>query len=190
MARAARSTCGTSGPVPSVTTVFPENAGAFANPLANYNGVVAPQLALDRDLQGQSVQGQRKYRWSFLTSYTFNEGRLKGLSVGGNERWEDKAVIGYAGKASGVNLYNGVPVLDYSDVSKPYYDEAHFYTDLWVSYRFPIWNNKVRAKLQLNVSNVFESGDLRPVAVNFDGSPYSFRIIDPRQFTLTATFDF
>jgi outer membrane receptor protein involved in Fe transport len=172
------------------SNLFPENANAFANPEANWNGVVVPQLTLDRDLQGQSVQGQRKYRWSFLTSYTFNEGRFKGLSVGGNERWEDKAVIGYAGKSSGINLYNGVPVLDFSDVTKPYYDAAHYYTDVFVSYRFPVWDNKVRAKVQLNVANVFENGGLRPVAVNYDGSPYSFRIMDPRQFTLTVTFDF
>ncbi len=172
------------------SNLFPENANAFANPEANYNGVVAPQLALDRDLQGQSVQGQRKYRWSFLTSYSFTDGRLKGLGVGGNVRWEDKAVIGYAGKASGVNLYNGVPVKDIADVTKPYYDDAHYYADAWVSYRHKIWRDKVGMKVQLNISNLFESGDLRPVAVNYDGSPYSFRIIDPRQYTLTATFDF
>jgi hypothetical protein len=172
------------------SAVFPEQNNAFANPQANYNGVVAPQLALDRDLQGQSVQGQRKYRWSFLTSYTFTEGFLKDFTFGGNERWEDKAVIGYAGKASGVNLYNGVPVLDYSDVTRPYYDSAQYYTDVWISYRRPILNNKVRMKVQLNVSNVFESGSLRPVLVNFDGTPYSYRIIDPRLFTLTTSFDF
>jgi len=172
------------------SSVFPESGSANAE--AVYNRDVGPQLALDRDLQGQSVQGQRKYRWSFLTSYTFTGGRLKGLAVGGNERWEDKAVIGYLGKASGAstNRYNGVSTLDYSDVTKPVYDEAHFYTDLWVRYSFPTWNNKVQAKLQLNVGNVFESGGLRAVAVNLDGSPYSFRIIDPRQFTLTASFGF
>jgi hypothetical protein len=172
------------------SNVFPENGPG--NPEAVYNRDVGPQLALDRDLQGQSAQGQRKYRWSFLTSYTFSEGRLKGLSVGGNERWEDKAVIGYIGKASGAvtNYYNGVPTIDYSDVTKPVYDKAHFYTDLFVSYRFRTWNNKVGAKIQLNVANALENGGLRPVAVNLDGSPYSYRIIDPRQFTLTTTFDF
>lgn len=172
------------------STVFPENG--VANPEAVWNRDVAPQLALDRDLQGQSVQGQRKYRWSFLTNYTFTEGRLKGLAIGGSERWEDKAVIGYFGKASGAptNFYNGVALLDYSDVTKPVYDSAHYYTDVWVSYRFKAWRDKVDTKLQLNVANVFESGGLRTVAVNLDGSPYSYRIIDPRQFTLTATFSF
>lgn len=172
------------------SSLFPENANAFANPEANWNGVVVPQVTVDRDLEGQSVSGQRKYRWSFVSNYNFDRGRLKGLGLGGSLRWEDKSVIGYAGKASGINLYGGVPVLDYADVSRPYYDNANYYTDLWVSYRFSMWKDKVRAKVQLNVANVFEDGGLRPVAVNYDGSPYSFRIIEPRQFTLTTTLEF
>lgn len=172
------------------SSVFPENAGAFANPQAYYEGVVTPQLALDRDLQGQSVQGQRKYRWSFLTTYNFSRGALKGFTLGGNQRWEDKAVIGYYGKASGVNTYAGKPVMDISDVTRPIYDNDHFYTDLWIAYRRKIMDGKVGLKLQLNVSNVFENGGLRVVGVNYDGSPYGFRIIDPRQYVLTATFDF
>jgi hypothetical protein len=172
------------------SNLFPETATGFDNPEAYYAGVVTPQLTLDRDLQGQSVQGQRKYRWSFLTSYSFTEGLFKGFTVGGSQRWEDKAVIGYYGKASGVNVYNGQPVMDISDVTRPIYDDANYYTDLWVAYRTRILNDKVGMKLQLNISNVFESGGLRPVAVNYDGSPYAFRIIDPRLYTLTATFDF
>ncbi|MCB1106333.1 MAG: hypothetical protein KDK74_16530, partial [Cephaloticoccus sp.] len=84
----------------------------------------------------------------------------------------------------------GQPVLDYSDVTRPIFDDGNYYTDLWVSYRTKILNDKVGMKLQLNINNVFESGGLRPVGVNFDGSPYAFRIIDPRQYVLTATFDF
>ena len=49
--------------------------------------------------------------------------------------------------------------------------------------------DKVRARLQLNVRNIFENGRLQTVAVNPDGSPYAFRIIDPRQFILSATFN-
>lgn len=172
------------------SNVFPDTANGFANPEAYYAGVVTPQLTLDRDLQGQSVQGQRKYRWSFLTSYNFTEGPLKGFTVGGSQRWEDKAVIGYYGKPSGVNSYAGQLVMDMADVNRPIYDDANYYTDLWIAYRTRIFRDKVGMKLQLNVSNVFESGGLRPVAVNYDGSPYAFRIIDPRQFVLTATFDF
>jgi hypothetical protein len=35
----------------------------------------------------------------------------------------------------------------------------------------------------------FESGRLQPIAVNPDGVPYAYRIIDPRQFILSASFD-
>ena len=155
--------------------------------VANYYNInVTPQVLLARDLEGQSAPGQRKYRWSFLTNYSFTEGKLKGWGVGGVERWEDKSIIGYYGRASGAN---GIQ-LDVSDTSRPIYDDANFYTDLWVSYTRKIFDDKVRMKLQLNIVNAFESGGLQTVSVNYDGSPYAFRIVDPRQFILTAGFDF
>lgn len=172
------------------SNLFPEVVTAFANPEANFNGVVLPQIMLDKDLEGQSASNQRKYRASFLTSYAFDQGRLKGFSIGGSQRWESKSVIGYYGKSSGVNKYNGVAVLDMADVTRPIYDKENYYTDLFISYKRPLFNDKVQMKIQLNVNNVFESGGLRPVAMNYDGTPYSFRIIDPRQFVLTTTFNF
>lgn len=152
-----------------------------------YDGVVTPQYAIASDLEGQAAPGQRKYRWSFLTNYNFREGRLKGFAVGGSSRWEDSAIIGYYGKP---NTAAGTTDLTLSDVTRPIYDDANTYIDLWASYSRRVWNDKVNMKIQLNVVNVFESGGLRIVGVNYDGSPNSFRIIDPRQFILTTTFDF
>ena len=155
--------------------------------VANYYNInVTPQVLLARDLDGQSSPGQRKYRWSFLTNYSFTEGKLKGFGVGGSERWEDKSVIGYYGKASGANGTQ----LDVSDTTRPIYDGDNFYTDLWVSYTRKVFSDKVRMKLQFNVVNVFENGHLQTVSVNYDGSPYAFRIVDPRQYILQASFDF
>lgn len=152
-----------------------------------YDNNVTPQYAVARDLEGQAAPGQRKYRWSFLTNYTFDEGLLKGFSLGGSQRWEDKAVIGYFGKA---NPGSGSTDLTLSDTTRPIYDEGNTYTDLWVSYSRKIWDGKVGMKIQLNVSNVFESGGLRIVGVNYDGSPNAYRIIDSRQFVLSTKFDF
>ena len=45
-------------------------------------------------------------------------------------------------------------------------------------------------KLQLNVRDVLENGGLEPIAVNPDGQKAAFRIKDPRQWFLSATFDF
>jgi len=41
----------------------------------------------------------------------------------------------------------------------------------------------------LNIRNATESGHLQGVAINPDGKFYSYRIIDPRQFIFTTTFD-
>jgi outer membrane receptor protein involved in Fe transport len=154
-----------------------------------YNNVVQSQVSLATDLNGQAAPGQRKYRGSFLTNFNFDQGKFKGWGVGGSQRWEDKSVIGYYGRASGSNP--AAPnVLDVSDTKRPIYDSEQWYTDLWVSYSRKIFNDRVRMKLQLNVENVFESGELRTTAVNYDGSPYAFRIIDPRAFRLTTTFEF
>ena len=147
----------------------------------------AGKILLNRELEGQSAPGQRKYRGAVTTNYSFDEGRFKGFSVGGSQRWESKSVIGYYGRASGLN---GSTLLDVSDVSRPIYDSDNSYTDLWAAYTRRILNDKVRWKLQLNIANVFEDGGLQAVGVNYDGSPYAFRIVDPRQFILTSSFDF
>jgi outer membrane receptor protein involved in Fe transport len=153
-----------------------------------YDGVVTPQYMLARDLEGQSAPGQRMYRASALSTYSFNNETLKGFSIGGSARWEDKAVIGYYGKSSGANA--NPAYVDISDTDRPIYDDANTYVDLWASYTRKIFDDEVRMKIQLNVVNVFESGSLRVTRVNYDASPSAFRIIDPRQIILTTTFDF
>ncbi len=107
--------------------------------------------------------------------------------MGGSARWEDKAVIGYYGRP---NVAAGTTDLTLSDTTRPIYDEANTYIDLWGSYSRRIFNDKVNMKIQLNVVNVGESGGLRVVGVNYDGSPNAYRIVDPRQFILSTTFEF
>ncbi|WP_221032135.1 TonB-dependent receptor plug domain-containing protein [Actomonas aquatica] len=164
-----------------------DNQWGLTNAQLYYDGVVTPQYAIARDLDGQAAPGQRKYRWSFLTNYTFDEGVMKGFSVGGSARWEDKAIIGYYGKA---NVASGSTDLTLSDTTRPIYDSANTYVDLWISYTTKVFNDKVRMKTQLNVVNAFESGGLRVVGVNYDASPNAYRIVDPRQFILSTKFEF
>jgi hypothetical protein len=118
----------------------------------------------------------------------FTSGKLKGWSVGGAERWESAAIIGFYGK---VNDPVGFPgVVNFIDPSKPVYTHGNYYTDLWIAYGRKIFDNKIAWKIQLNILNAFESGRLQPIAVNFDGTPYAWRIIDPRSFVLSSTFSF
>ena len=154
-----------------------------------YNINVSPSYLLAKDLNGEEAPGARKYRWSYNTGYDFSKGWLKGFGLGGAERWESKAIIGYYGKSSGTNV--SIPdLIDQADTTRPIYNKDNFYTDLFVKYKRKIWKNRIDWTLQLNVGNVFENGHLQTVAVNYDGSPYGYRIIDSRKFTLTSTFDF
>ena len=81
-------------------------------------------------------------------------------------------------------------LIDVSDTTKPVYDKANYYTDLFVNYKTKVWHDKVAMTVQLNVENVFEDGHLQVVGTNYDATPYAYRIIDSRKFTLTTTFDF
>ena len=162
-----------------------DNAWGLYNAQLYYDGVVTPQYALASDLEGQAAPGQRKNRVNIITNYAFEEGKLAGFSIGGAVRWEDKAVIGYYGKAN-----VGSTDLTLSDTTKPIWDSANTYTDIWAGYRTKVFKDKVGLKLQLNIVNVFEDGGLRVVGVNYDGSSNAYRIIDPRQFIFSATFDF
>ena len=158
------------------------------NAQAYYDEIVAPQVAIATDLEGQAAPGQRKYRGSIITNYTFLEGPLEGASVGGSIRWEDKSIIGYYGR---VNPGSGSDDLTLADVNRPIYDDANTYCDVWFGYRFkfPFFEN-VNAQLKLNIVDVFEDGHLQPVSVNYDGSVSALRIVDPRTFILSLDLDF
>ena len=165
------------------------NADGSTN-VSNYYGInVTPFVLQAKDLNGQAAPNQRVYHWAYNTGYDFTTRMLKGFGIGGAERWESKSVIGYYGKSAHTNT--AIPnLLDVSDTTRPIYDKANYYTDLFVKYKRKIWRNHIDWTVQLNVENVFENGHLQVVQVNYDGSPWGYRIIDSRKFTLTSTFDF
>ncbi|MGH8019877.1 MAG: TonB-dependent receptor plug domain-containing protein [Opitutaceae bacterium] len=150
-----------------------------------YAGVVESLLRQDIRLQGLSNPQVRKWRWSLITNYRFNEGRLRGWAIGGSMRWEDKAAIGYMGM---VNPASGI--IEFYDVNRPIYDDAHEYFDFWASYTTRLFDDNVRMRIQANVRNAFESGGLQVFLANPDGGPAGFRIKQPRAFYLTTAFDF
>lgn len=108
---------------------------------------------------------------------------LKNLDIGGAVRWEGKAIIGYRGAAPDPD-----GVIRELDAAKPVYDSARYYVDFMAGYNLRFYRDKVQCRLQFNVSNVFEDGRLQAVAVNPDGTPWAFRIIDPREFIFQASF--
>eukprot|EP01035_Chromulina_nebulosa_P067297 gene67297-92187_t len=76
------------------------------------------------------------------------------------------------------------------DPNRPIYSSADINVDLFVNYRTKLFADKVRANFQLNVKNVQEEGGrLQKTSAFFDGRASTYRIVDPRQFILSASFD-
>ena len=138
-------------------------------------------------VQGKPRTQTREWRANFFTNLRLSgltEQRwLKNLNVGGGLRWEDKASIGFYGAAPDAN-----GIVRSLDADRPVWDKSRYYVDLMAGYDLRLYNGKIRTRIQLNVRNLFEDGRLQAIAVNPDGSPWAFRIIDPRQFILSFTF--
>ncbi len=164
-----------------------KNYGGSQTAAQNYASFVETPYSVVKAQEGKSSPQIRRYAAKASTSYQLagvtDHALLKRFTVGGAVRWEDKGAIGYYGKQS-------LPaVITELDPNRPIYDQQHLYFDAFVKYRTKLWANKVGAELQLNVRNLQENGRLQPIGAFPDGTPHSFRIVDPRQFILQATFD-
>jgi hypothetical protein len=180
--------------------------GAQFNTLAGYNatnsaatnfaGNVDAPMSVFRELIGRPRPQNRKYTAKFNTKYNLSgitENKiLKNMTVGGSLRWSDKGAIGFYGLGydPAKNLMLAENRITKLDVSRPIYSPAETYVDLFVTYSTKMFNDKVRARFQLNVKNVQENGGgLQKVSAFLDGSASAYRIVDPRQFILSASFD-
>jgi outer membrane receptor protein involved in Fe transport len=163
------------------------NYGGSETPFENYRRVLANPLNVALATEGLSRPQVRRYRLNLTTNFRLagitSHPALKRLNVGGALRYESRGAIGYYGRQQ-------LPaIITEYDVSRPVWDKPHTYMDGFVGYRTRLWSNKVGAAFQLNVRNLQENGRLQPIGAGPDGTPHSFRIVAPRQFILTATFE-
>jgi len=156
-----------------------------------YNNVVTVPIQVEEAAQGSDVPEETPYTLNYLTNYSFVNGPFKNLSVGGGLRWMSSTIEGYYG-ATQANLLNSSYQVAANDLNKPIYTPAQLHVDAWISYAFKLpWDNgKIRAKVQLNCVDLTSNGYILPIAYNMDGTPYTWRIIPPRQWSLTTTFSF
>ncbi len=157
-------------------------------PLRFYEGTVAAPLRLALSKEGKTLPQIRKYSVKYSTNFQLagvTENKiLKGVNISASVRWADKAAIGYYGIPDEEGIYRDL------DGNRPVYEKARFYADIGIGYKTR-FSKKVRANFQLNVSNIQEdSTRLQPVSAFPDGTPSAYRIIDPRLFIFTTTFDF
>ncbi|HVS52024.1 MAG TPA: TonB-dependent receptor plug domain-containing protein [Opitutaceae bacterium] len=163
--------------------------GSNRIPRDYFTGNVQTPLNLAITTQGKKKPQTREYRISALTKFQLaaiagDHKWLRNMAVGGAYRWASKGAIGYlAGPPDSDGVVRTL------DRTKPFYDKPVGNIDVYLSYSMRLFRDRVRANFQLNVKNITESGHLQGVAVNPDGQFWQYRIIDPRQFILSASFD-
>jgi hypothetical protein len=166
---------------------FTERYNNTNSPSQYLQANVVSQLNIAKANEGKSRPQIRKYRANLSSSYRLagitDHRILKQFTVGGAVRWEDKGAIGYYG------VQQLPAVITELDPRRPIYDKSRAYFDGFVAYRTRLFSNRVGTTFQLNVRNIQEDGRLQPISAYPDGTPNGFRIIDPRQFIFTATFD-
>jgi hypothetical protein len=162
----------------------------------NFASNVDAPMAVFRALIGRPRPQQREYSAKFNTRYNLagisDHRVLKNMSVGGSVRYASKGSIGFygLGYTDGMNLTLPANRILQLDPNRPIYSASDTFVDLFVSYRTRLYRNKIRASFQLNAKNVFEDGGwLQTTGAFFDGRPSTFRIIDPRQFVFSASFE-
>ncbi|MDP0499677.1 MAG: TonB-dependent receptor [Verrucomicrobiota bacterium JB022] len=150
--------------------------------LAQWNQNFAANWALVKLQEGAATPEIRKWRYNIVTNYSFTEGFLDGVNIGGSYRWQDDVVIGYP-----VVQVDGRSTFD---IGNPYKGPTEDFVDLWVGYKRMLTSN-VEWSIQLNVRNAFSDGGLVPVSVQPDGETWAaVRIKPERTFYLTNTFSF
>jgi outer membrane receptor protein involved in Fe transport len=145
-------------------------------------------LATALATEGMASPEQRKWRANFVTNYKFASSgwfgsALKGWSVGGAARWQDKYALGYPTQRT---ADGGVAI----DIQHPYLGEADLNIDLTLGYERDLFEKKVRWRAQLNLKNAFTSGDPIAMGVQPWGEIAQVRLPPERRWYLTNSFSF
>jgi hypothetical protein len=135
----------------------------------------------------------RKYSLSATSSYNlkglFDNAVLKNMRLGGNVGWVSKGSVGYGYKVPVPNPVTGEIRVTNLDPNNPFWDKARYSASAWAAYDFRWFSGRVKSSVQLNVQNLLEGGRLQATHFRTDGSPWNFRIIDPRVYQLTLNFE-
>lgn len=147
-------------------------------------------LNLMQQADGRRTEQGREWRVNLLTRYSFSEGLLKGLFVGGGYRWRSAAIIGYRAVSvpneftfPGVAAQIVVPALN-APVKGVASNDLEGFLGYSRSLRKGAW------RVQLNVRNLLDESDLIAQRANTSGQNTLFTLPPPRTFVLSTTFSY
>ena len=162
----------------------PGNTMSVSGRLGNsYGQEVLSKYYQAKAAEDQLVSELRRWHVNIVTNYTFTEGPLKGVGIGGAYRWMDKSTIGYYPK------YNETEKAWLDDLDKPIYGPTEDYLDFWVSYQRDI-TEKINWSIQLNIYNLFPDDSFIPIQANPDGTIAQVRIPGETTWSISNVFRF
>lgn len=135
--------------------------------------------AVNRSVDGQATTGNRREKFSLVTSYSFHDGALKGLNVGATARYQGRQVV--AATTAGELLYGN----------------SFTRADAFLRYSFgrsTVLRFLKNASIQLNVLNVLDQHD--PLITRFANPNAAVLEVNrlapqlPRSWRLSAEFAF
>ena len=146
-----------------------------------------------------TILGQRPYNIRFTGKYAFQDGLLKGLSLGASARYRSPNLM--------IDPYNrsvaaalAQPPASATDL---YIDPSMYYgtrntmrgnsltsIDPFASYKCKLFGGRANLTLQLNIYNLMDQGVVTVSAMTVDSIPRRTYINPPRTYRLTATIDF
>jgi len=130
-----------------------------------------------------AAQELRKWRFNVITNYDFQHRGLKGFSVGGGARWQDRVAVGYGVKRNELGVW-------VSDITQPHFGSDELDIDLWAKYSRRLHKDRIRWTVQINIRDLFGNDDLIAVTGQPNGQIASARIPQPMQWSVTNSFTF
>lgn len=128
-------------------------------------------IASRKQLEGSMAQGSKEHTFRMFTRYDFDEGLLAGFHIGGGARYISGSAI--AADANG-------------DVIR---GEGQTMFDLVTGYKFEI-REGFPVRVQLNINNLLDETDPYFTRAKVSGVVDRYTLPTPRQFRLSASFDF
>lgn len=164
------------------------NYGGSQTAQQNFLTFIQSPFSIIQQQQGTANPEVPQYNFRISTNFQLagitNNPILSHFNIGGAVRWQSSQAIGYYG------LQQLPATITQLNVNAPIYYSAQSYWDGLIGYRTRLFNNKVPTMIQLNVRNIQSGGAyLQPIAAYPSGVPDAYRIVDPRQYILTVTFN-
>lgn len=153
--------------------------------LSQYDSDHVSWLRVSAAQSGSSSAEIRKWRANLVTRYEFQSGLLRGLSIGGAVRWQDKVGIGYPDLDPLAGRYQ-------PDISNPIYGPSNTQIDASIGYKrkLKFLGSPVLWTVGVNVRNLNAKDELIPIQANSDGSWATFRIPPERTWSISNSIAF